>query len=125
MMLRRTLFLLSVCGIAAFIVLAAKLYDIQVVHHDEYEAAAIAQQVRETTVSAARGTIYDRSGLILAMSAGVDTVYISPAEIERGHEDAEAIARGLSEIRRRGDSRGALGDTGRGLRDDTQEGAEY
>ncbi len=98
MMLRRTLFLLSVCGIAAFIVLAIKLYDIQIVHHDEYEAAAIAQQVRETTVSAARGTIYDRSGLILAMSAGVDTVYISPAEIERGHEDAEAIARGLSEI---------------------------
>ena len=54
MMLRRTLFLLSVCGIAAFIVLAAKLYDIHIVHHDEYEAAAIAQQVRETTVSAAR-----------------------------------------------------------------------
>ena len=98
MMLRRTLFLLSVCGIAAFIVLAAKLYDIQIVHHDEYEAAAIAQQVRETTVSAARGTLYDRNGRILAISAGVDTIYISPAEIERGHEDAEAIAKGLSEI---------------------------
>lgn len=98
MMLRRTLFLLSVCGIAAFIVLAAKLYDIQIVHHDEYEAAAIAQQVRETTVSAARGMLYDRNGRILAISAGVDTIYISPAEIERGHEDAEAIAKGLSEI---------------------------
>ena len=98
MMLRRTLFLLSVCGIAAFIVLAAKLYDIQIVHHDEYEAAAIAQQVRETTVSAARGTLYDRNGRILAISAGVDTIYLSPAEIERGHEDAEAIAKGLSEI---------------------------
>ena len=98
MMLRRTLFLLSVCGIAAFIVLAAKLYDIQIVHHDEYEAAAIAQQVRETTVSAARGTLYDRNGRILAISADVDTIYISPAEIERGHEDAEAIAKGLSEI---------------------------
>ena len=98
MMLRRTLFLLSVCGIAAFIVLAAKLYDIQIVHHDEYEAAAIAQQVRETTVRAARGTLYDRNGRILAISAGVDTIYISPAEIERGHEDAEAIAKGLSEI---------------------------
>lgn len=98
MMLRRTLFLLSVCGIAAFIVLAAKLYDIQIVHHDEYEAAAIAQQVRETTVSAARGTLYDRNGRILAISAGVDTIYISPAEIERGREDAEAIAKGLSEI---------------------------
>ncbi len=98
MMLRRTLFLLSVCGIAAFFVLAARLYQIQIVQHDEYEAAAIAQQVRETTVSAARGTIYDRNGVVLAMSAGVDTVYISPAEIERYGEDKEAIARGLSEI---------------------------
>ena len=98
MMLRRTLFLLSVCGIAAFLVLAARLYQIQIVQHDEYEAAAIAQQVRETTVSAARGTIYVRYGVVLAMSAGVDTVYISPAEIERYGEDKEAIARGLSEI---------------------------
>ena len=31
MMLRRTLFLLSVCGIAAFLVLAARLYQIQIV----------------------------------------------------------------------------------------------
>ncbi len=98
MMLRRTLFLLSVCGMAAFLVLGARLYQIQIVQHDEYEAAAIAQQVRETTVSAARGTIYDRNGVVLAMSAGVDTVYISPAEIERYDEDKEAIARGLSEI---------------------------
>ena len=98
MMLRRTLFLLSVCGIAAFLVLGARLYQIQIVQHDEYEAAAIAQQVRETTVSAARGTIYDRNGVVLAMSAGVDTVYISPAEIERYDEDKEDIARGLSEI---------------------------
>ena len=98
MMLRRTLFLLSVCGIAAFLVLGARLYQIQIVQHDEYEAAAIAQQVRETTVSAARGTIYDRNGVVLAMSAGVDTVYMSPAEIERYDEDKEAIARGLSEI---------------------------
>ena len=98
MMLRRTLFLMSVCGIAAFLALGARLCQIQIFQHDEYEAAAIAQQVRETTVSAARGTIYDRNGAILAISAGVDTVYISPAEIERNNEDKEAIARGLAEI---------------------------
>lgn len=98
MMLRRTLFLMSVCGIVAFLALGARLCQIQIFQHDEYEAAAIAQQVRETTVSAARGTIYDRNGAILAISAGVDTVYISPAEIERNNEDKEAIARGLAEI---------------------------
>ena len=98
MMLRRTLFLLSVCGAAAFVVLAARLYQLQIVRHDERESRAIAQQVRETTVSAPRGTIYDCKGEVLAMSAGVDTIYLSPAEIEQYGEDAEAIAEGLSDI---------------------------
>lgn len=98
MMLRRTLFLLSVCGAAAFVVLAARLYYLQIVRHDELEARAIAQQVRETTVSAPRGTIYDAKGEVLAMSAGVDTIYLSPAEIAQNNEDAGAIATGLAEI---------------------------
>ncbi len=98
MMLRRTLFLLSVCGAAAFVVLAARLYYLQIVRHDELEARAIAQQVRETTVSAPRGTIYDAKGEVLAMSAGVDTIYLSPAEIAQNNEDAGAIASGLAEI---------------------------
>ena len=98
MMLRRTLFLLSVCGVAAFAVLAARLWQLQIVRHDELEAGAIAQQVRETTVGAPRGAIYDAKGNVLAMSAGVDTVYLSPAEIELHGEDAAAIARGLADI---------------------------
>ena len=48
MMLRRTLFLLVVCGIVAFLVLVAKLYQVMVVQHDYYENMAISQQVRET-----------------------------------------------------------------------------
>lgn len=98
MMLSRTLFLMAACGIVAFLVLAAKLYEIQIIHHDEYESAAISQQLRETKVSAARGAIYDSTGKILAMSASVDTVYISPAEIVKYGEDPGIIAAGLSEI---------------------------
>ncbi|MCD7769317.1 MAG: hypothetical protein LUH36_04270, partial [Oscillospiraceae bacterium] len=98
MMLRRTLFLLIVCGIVAFIVLGVRLYIIQIVHHDEYEAAAVEQQLRETTVSAQRGTIYDRNMNILAMSASTSNIYISPAEIEMYEEDAELIASTLAEI---------------------------
>ena len=102
-MLRRTLFLMVVCGIAAFIVLVGKLYSLQIVHHDEYESAAIAQQVRETTLDSDRGTIYDRNMKILAMSASADTIFISPAEIDmydkKNYDDAVGlIARNLSEI---------------------------
>ncbi len=98
MMLRRTLFLLSVCGIAAFIVLGGRLFYLQVIQHDRYESAAIEQQVRETTVTATRGTIYDTNMKILAMSASVDTIYISPAEILMYEEDVDLIADTLSEI---------------------------
>jgi stage V sporulation protein D (sporulation-specific penicillin-binding protein) len=34
-------------------------------------------------VTAARGTIYDANGKVLAMSASVETVYISPYELFR------------------------------------------
>lgn len=98
MMLSRTLVLLVVCGIVAFIVLAIRLFQIQIIDHDRYESAAIEQQVRETTVTASRGTIYDRSGKILAMSASVDTIYISPAEINMYNEDIQLIASRLSDI---------------------------
>lgn len=97
-MLRRTLFLMSVCGILAFVVLAARLYILQIRDHDKYEELAISQQLRETGTSAERGTIYDRSMNILAVSANVDNVYLSPAEIEMYGEDKQLIADKLSEI---------------------------
>ena len=97
-MLRRTLFLLGVCGIAAFLVLIGKLFDIQILHHNQYETAAIEQQVRETAIDSGRGTIYDRNMNILAMSASADTIYISPAEIVMYDEDPVMIAQNLSRI---------------------------
>ncbi len=98
MMLRRTLFLMIVCGIVAFAVLAMRLIKLQIIDHELYESAAIEQQVRDTTVHAARGTIYDSNMKILAMSASVDNIYISPAEIKLYEEDPIFIAEGLSEI---------------------------
>ena len=98
LMLSRTLILLIVCGIAAFILLAVQLFRIQIQEHARYESAAIEQQVRETAIDSGRGAIYDRNGSILAMSATVDTIYISPAEIKMYGEDPALIAEGLSAI---------------------------
>ena len=98
MMLRRTRFLLIVCGILAFAVLGIKLFNVMIVHHDEYEKMAIDQQVRTTEITASRGAIYDTNGKILAMNASADTIFISPAEIVKNKEDPQLIARELSEI---------------------------
>jgi stage V sporulation protein D (sporulation-specific penicillin-binding protein) len=97
-MLRRTLFLLAVCGIVAFIVLGARLFKLQVVDHNYYEGLALSQQVRETSSMASRGTIYDTNMMVLAMSSDVETVFISPAEMAKNNEDPTLIAKGLSQI---------------------------
>lgn len=97
-MLRRTLFLMAVCGIAAFSLLLARLYKLQIIDHEYYEQLAIQQQLREAPTSTARGVIYDRNMNPLAVSASVDNVYLSPAEIEMYGEDKELIADKLSEI---------------------------
>ena len=97
-MLRRTLILAAVFGIGCFALLLTRLAKIQLIEHTRYESLAIRQQLREAPGSAARGTIYDRTLRPLALSASVDTVYLSPAEIDRSGEDRELIARELGRI---------------------------
>lgn len=97
-MLRRTLFLMAVCGIAAFAVLLVRLYKLQISDHAYYEQLAIQQQLRSAPTSTSRGVIYDRNMNPLAVSATVENVYLSPAEIASYGEDREIIARGLADI---------------------------
>ena len=96
--LSRTLFLLAVFGIAAFVPLFYQLFQLQIIQHDTYEKLAVEQQTRSVSVSASRGTIYDTNGNILAISATVETIFISPKEIEENQEDVNLIADGLAEI---------------------------
>ena len=98
MMIRRTLVLMAVCGIVAFLLLGIRLFKLQIIDHDKYEAAAVDQQLRETTVTSQRGTIYDRNMNVLAMSASVSNIYLSPAEIAKYEEDPVAISKALADI---------------------------
>ncbi len=82
----RTLCLMVIFGVVAFVPLLAKLYEIQIVKYDEYTARALDQQTRDATVSANRGTIYDSKGTPLAMSATVYNVQLSPKDIVETQE---------------------------------------
>ena len=97
-MLRRTLLMMALGGVLAFALLLFRLYRLQIVDHSFYEQRAIEQQLRQAPGSPARGTIYDAKGRVLAISATVENVYLSPAEIQRYGEDKELIARELSRI---------------------------
>ena len=85
----RTMLMMALLGVATFVVLFWKLYDLQVRQHDELQEKAVAQQTRSTVITASRGTIYDRNGLPLALSATAETVFISPYEINSYLEEQE------------------------------------
>ncbi|MCI8477161.1 MAG: PASTA domain-containing protein [Oscillospiraceae bacterium] len=79
--LGRTLFLMFFFGVAAFIPLFAKLYNLQIVQNEDLESKALRQQTRDSVVAANRGTIYDSKGEVLAMSGTVYNVQLSPRDI--------------------------------------------
>ena len=94
----RTLLLLGVFGVLTFVLLFTQLYHWQIAEHDELQSVAVRQQTLRTTVEASRGTIYDRNGTILAMSASAENIFISPKEIIENDQDQNLIAGGLAEI---------------------------
>ena len=94
----RTLLLAAVLGIAAFAALFCRLYYLQIIRHEELQEKAVAQQTRSSTITASRGTIYDASGEILAISASAETIFISPHEIAEYECDKDLIADTLAEI---------------------------
>lgn len=78
---RRTVFLMLVCGVVLFVPLLWKLWDIAIVNHDFYQQKATNQQTMDLSVSASRGDIYDRNGNVLAMSATVYNLILSPRDL--------------------------------------------
>ena len=97
-MLRRCAVLAALFGILLFVLLLARLFQLQILEHERYERLAMEQQLRDAPTAAARGRICDTDGNPLAVSASVDNVYLSPAEIQAYGEDPALIAQGLAEI---------------------------
>ena len=70
---------------------------IQFVQETELKAMAYSQQTLNRKINPKRGTIYDSTGKnILAVSASVETVSVTPINIKK--EDKEKVARALAEI---------------------------
>jgi len=99
---RRTLYFLLIFGVCSFVLLFTKLYDLTINRHEEMQERAARQQTQSTTISASRGTIYDRNGKILAVSATADTVFLDPKAIQARAEEldkerAKKLVEGLKE----------------------------
>lgn len=98
-----------------FAVLTARLFYLQAIAAEDLQRRAQAQWTSQTVIAPTRGTIYDRNGTVLAMSATAYNVGVSPRQVE----DPEALARILSPILDMEAEQIAqrAGDTSRGRRD--------
>lgn len=85
----RTVMLMGICGVVLFVPLFWRLWDIAIVHHDDYQQKATAQQTMDLSVSATRGDIYDRNGNVLAMSATVYNLILSPRDLVASVKEKE------------------------------------
>ena len=102
----RTFVLMLIMGILMFVLLFFRLYDLQITRHEELQGKAVSQQTRRTVVTASRGTIYDASGHILAISASAETIILSPLEIDQAVNSKttpvswtkDSLAAGLADI---------------------------
>ncbi len=74
-----------------------KLIYVQLINGDDMEKKAFNNRLRELTVKANRGVIYDRNGNALAISVEKDSVYINPRNIQKADNKDEIIAT-LAEI---------------------------
>ena len=86
----RTLVLMAVFGVVAFVPLFIQLYNIQIRDHQDFQTRAIQQQTMDNAVSANRGKIKDANGKVLARSATVYDVIFSPNDFVKVQENWDA-----------------------------------
>jgi cell division protein FtsI (penicillin-binding protein 3) len=69
-----------------------KLISLQVLHHAEYARLARARQEKAVEIPGPRGTVFDRSGQVLAISAPTESVFINPLKVPDLEIAAEILA---------------------------------
>jgi len=75
-------FAISVGASILLFVLLARLFFLQVYHHDTYATLARNNQVRMISVTPTRGLIYDRNGVLLANNTPNFSLEISPSRVK-------------------------------------------
>lgn len=94
---QRTAILILLILVLGFGAAVLRLTYLTTVQSSELQESAVELQLADTTVSAKRGTIYDANGNVLAESASVWQVVMSPVNF-KNDKQRQAAAKGLSEI---------------------------
>src|SRR5262245_19827580 len=79
------------CFVLAGVLIVGKATKLQVLEHEKWVTAAEEQHRERIELPARRGAIYDRKGVLLALSQEMYQVSIAPSEVE----DRTAMVRAL------------------------------
>lgn len=94
---QRTGILIIIILVLGFGAALVRLSFLTLVQGRTLQEDAVEQQLKDTTLPAKRGIIYDTNGKVLAESASVWQVVLAPIYLEND-EQRQAVAKGLSEI---------------------------
>lgn len=80
--------------------LQARLVQLQVVRHEQYEKAAVSQQQDAIDLQPVRGSIVDRNGRLLAYSVDAERIGIHPRLVKDGKYTVAALCGALGDCTR-------------------------
>lgn len=84
------------CVIVAAV--ALRLFWLQVIDGPRLASEAEGRRTNVVTLTARRGTIYDRNGKVLAMSVECQTIYANPKVVENASAVAQVLAQNLGGV---------------------------
>src|SRR5215217_6752785 len=112
MRMQRRVVALATLASIFYVILAFRLWELQVLASDDYQSSAQATQTRSMKVPAQRGVIYDRNGEVLANNQSGFNVTVIPNAISRDKlgELADLLKADKKEVLSRYDSAIASGN---------------
>ena len=77
--------------LAVFIALGIRFYVLQVARHDDYQARAENNRIREIPIPAPRGAILDRNEKVLVDNTSALNVIVTPEDITNKEDTISAL----------------------------------
>src|SRR5437667_11054849 len=89
-------YLIQYLVLAVFIALGIRFYILQVARHEDYQARAENNRIRDIPIPAPRGAILDRNGNLLVDTTPAFNVVVLPEDITNKEETVDGLVQSLA-----------------------------
>ena len=92
----RAFVIFTLCTFFAAVIIG-KLVYLQIIKHEDYQKLVLEQMIYETPITASRGAIMDRNGVVLATNYTTERIFIDPSQMKT-EEIRVLVSEHLSQI---------------------------